>query len=280
MNVTGTTRLIFLIGSPIAHSKSPAMHNAAFEVTGEDFVYVAFEIGLDRVAGAIEAFRTLHARGGNVTMPLKQAAARLVDRLSPVASLVGAVNTIVNDDGVLTGHNTDGEGYLRGLEAAGVQYAGRKFTIVGAGGASSAIAVEAAAAGARAIALFNHRDPFFSNAERLAGQLRERFGCHAVAHDLADEGALRREIASSDIFVNGTPVGMEPFPDRSILPDSTYFHQDLVVSDVVYTPARTKLLELARLAGCRTVGGVAMNVFQAASAFKLWTNKDMPPGVS
>jgi shikimate dehydrogenase len=274
--VTGTTRLVFLIGSPIGQSKSPAMHNAAFAATGEDLVYVAFEIGLDRAANAIAALRTLNARGGNVTMPLKQAAVRLVDRLTPVARLVGAVNTIVNDEGVLTGYNTDGEGYLRGLDDAGVPYVGQKFTVVGAGGASAAVAAQAAAEGARAIALFNHRDQFFANAERLAAELRDRFACDVRAHDLADEAVLRREIASSDIFCNGTPVGMDPLRDRSIIPDPTYFHEGLVVTDVIAVPAQTKLLELARRAGCRTIAGTAMNVFQAASAFKLWTNKDMP----
>jgi shikimate dehydrogenase len=274
--VSGTTRLVFLIGSPIAHSKSPAMHNAAFQATGEDLVYLAFDIGLDRAASVIEAFRALNVRGGNVTMPLKQAAAALVDRLTPVADLAGAVNTIVNDDGVLTGHNTDGEGYLRGLDDAGVQYVGRKFTIVGAGGASAAIAAQAASEGARAIALFNHRDRFFAHAQRLAAVLQDRFGCDVRAHDLADEAALRHEIASSDILVNGTPVGMDPLRGRSIIPDATYFHESLVVTDVIIVPAQTRLLQLARRAGCRTVSGLAMNVFQAARAFKLWTNKDMP----
>jgi shikimate dehydrogenase len=184
------------------------MHNVAFQAMGEDLVYVAFEVGLDRIASAMEAFRTLGARGGDVTMPFKQAAARLMDRLTSVALLAGAVNTIVNEDGVLTGHNTDGEGYLRALEEAGVQYVGKKFTMLGAGGASAAIAVQAAIAGARAIALFNHRDRFFANAQRIAAELRSRFGCDAAAHDLGDTVALKREMALSDIFVNGTPVGM------------------------------------------------------------------------
>jgi shikimate dehydrogenase len=252
------------------------MHNAAFEATDEDFVYVAFDVGVDRAAHAIEAFRTLQVRGGNVTMPLKGVAARLVDRLTPVASLVGAVNTIVNEEGVLTGHNTDGDGYLRGLDEAGVQYVGKKFTILGAGGASAAVAVQVAAEGGAAIALFNHRDRFFANAERLSAELRERFGCDVRTHDLADNTALRREIASSDILLNGTPVGMAPMQGCSLIADATYFHERLVVTDVITVPAVTPLLELARRAGCRTVGGAAMNVFQAASAFKLWTNKEMP----
>lgn len=252
------------------------MHNAAFEATGEDLVYIAFDVGLDRASQIIEALRTLNVRGGNVTMPLKQVAARLVDRLTPVARLAGAVNTIVNAEGVLTGHNTDGEGYLRGLDDAGVQYVGKKLTIVGAGGAGAAIAVQAAAEGIGAIALFNHRDQFFANAERLAAELGDRFGTDVKAHDFGDLAVLRQEIASSDILVNSTPVGMDPLPRRSVIPDPTYFHKALVVTDVIISPAETALLELARRAGCRTVAGTAMNVFQAAAAFKLWTNRDMP----
>jgi shikimate dehydrogenase len=276
VSVTATTRLICLIGSPIAHSKSPAMHNAAFEATGEDLVYVAFDISLDRVVSAIEGFRTFNIRGGNVTMPLKQTAARLVDRLSAVARRVGAVNTIVNDNGVLTGHNTDGEGYLRGLDEAGVPYVGKKITIMGAGGAATAVAVQAATSGAAAIAIFNQRDQFFAHAERLAADLRDQFGCAAGAYDLADDASLRREIASSDILLNGTSVGMGLRCGQSIIPDASYFREGLVVTDMIIVPAQTKLLELARRAGCRTVDGTAMNVFQAAGAFKLWTNKEMP----
>src|SRR5204863_3123338 len=105
--------------------------------------------------------------------------------------------------------------------------------------------------------------------------LRDRYECDVRTHDLADESALRREIASSDIFLNGTPVGMDPLRGRSIIPDATYFHEGLIVSDVIIVPAETTLLELARRAGCRTVTGTAMNIFQAASAFKVWTNKEM-----
>jgi len=278
--VSGTSRLVFLIGSPIAHSKSPAMHNAAFQATGDDLVYLALDIALDGATHAIEALRTLNVRGGNVTMPLKQAVARLVDRLTPVARLVGAVNTIVNDEGVFTGHNTDGEGYLRGLDDAGVQYVGSKFTIIGAGGAAAAVAVQAASEGSAAIALFNYRDEFFAQAERLAAEVGGRFGCDVRVHDLADQAVLRREIASSDILLNATPVGMGPLRGHCVIPDATYFHERLVVTDVVVVPARTPLLELARRAGCRTVPGTAMNVFQAASAFKLWTHKEMPIDVA
>jgi shikimate dehydrogenase len=276
MSVTGTTGLVFLLGSPVAQSKSPLMHNAAFEATGEDLVYVAFDVGLGGAADALRGMRALGVRGGNVTMPLKQAVAPLVDRLAPLASLIGAVNTIVNEDGVLVGHNTDGEGYFRGLAEAGIPYVGKKLTIIGAGGAATAIAVQAAAEGVRAVAMFNGRDHFFEQAMRLADELRDRFAFDISVHEREDDAALRREIASSDVLVNATSVGMGPLRGQSIVADATYFHRDLVVTDVVYVPAETKLLELARRAGCRTVSGIGMNIFQAAGAFKLWTHKDMP----
>ena len=252
------------------------MQNAAFSAMGEDFVYLAFDVGLEGGAAAVGALRTLNARGANVTMPLKQAASRFVDRLSPVAELAGAVNTIVNDDGVLTGHNTDGEGYLRGLTEAGVPYVGRRLTIVGAGGAATAIAVQAAADGVGRLSIFNARDDFFARGERVAAALRDRYGCDVRVHDLADLDLLRQTLRTSDILVNGTPVGMAPALDESVIPDVTYFHPALVVTDVIYVPAETELLKRAKAAGCQTVSGVGMNLYQAASAFRLWTGKDMP----
>ena len=280
MNIRGTTRLIVLFGSPVAHSKSPAMLNAAFAATGQDFVYVACDVGVEQCAAAIEALRTLNARGANVTMPLKQAATGLVDRLTPIAELAGAVNTIVNDEGWLTGHNTDGEGYFRALTEAGVPFVGSTMTIIGAGGAATAIAVQAAAEGVRGISIFNVRDEFFAAAERVAAGIRERYGCNARVCDLAEAEVLRRAIAATDILVNGTPVGMAPSIDQSVITDANDLHPALVVTDVVYAPVETRLLKQATSRGCRTVNGLGMVVFQAASAFKLWTGEEMPIDVA
>ena len=199
MIVTGTTRLVFLIGSPIAQSKSPAMHNAAFAATGEDLVYVAFEIGLDRAANAIAALRTLNARGGNVTMPLKQAAVRLVDRLTPVARLVGAVNTIVNDEGVLTGTTPTARVTYEGWTTPAFSTSA-EVHIVGAGGAAAAVAVQAAV---RALARSQSSIIAISSSRTRNGwplNFATDSGVTCRAHDLADEAVLRREIASSDIF--------------------------------------------------------------------------------
>lgn len=274
--ISGKTRLVALFGSPVAHSRSPALQNGAFEALGLDYAYLAFDVGPAQLADAVQALRTLNARGANVTMPLKQAICAHLDRLSPAAELAGAVNTVVNDDGVLTGHVTDGEGYMRSLAEAGVEYAGRSMVIVGAGGASTAVAIEAAMQGVKSIALFNRRDEFYDRAESKVAVLRERFGCDARMFDLADTAALRERIAASDILVNGTPIGMEASLGQSVIPDASWFHPHLTVTDLIYVPEETRLLEMAKAAGCRTVGGLGMQRHQGARSFALWTGVEMP----
>jgi shikimate dehydrogenase len=274
--IRGTTRLVALLGSPVAHSQSPSLQNDAFEALDLDYAYLAFDIGVAQLADAVQALRTLNARGANVTMPLKQAICAHLDRLAPAAELAGAVNTVVNEGGLLTGHNTDGEGYMMSLAQAGVEFVGRSMVIVGAGGASTAVAIEAAMRGVKSIALFNRRDEFYDRAEPRTRVLRERFGCDARMFDLADVGCLRERIAASDILVNGTPIGMEATIGQSAIPDPGFFHAELTVTDLIYVPAETKLIEMARAAGCRTVTGVGMQRFQGARSFELWTGRPMP----
>lgn len=278
--INGRTRLVALLGSPVGHSKSPALQNAAFEALGLDYAYLAFDVGLEDSAAAVAALRTLGVRGANVTMPLKKAVCPHLDALSDTARLAGAVNTIVNDDGVLTGHITDGTGYLRSLEDAGVTWAGTKMTIAGTGGAATAVAIEAAMSGVRAISFFNVRDAFFEAGERTAAMLRQEFGCDARIFDLRDLHALRREMHDSAIFANGTPIGMEHAGDQSPVPDAAFFHPGLVVSDMIYVPQRTTLLRMAESAGCRTVSGLGMQMHQGALSFKLWTGHQMPMDVA
>jgi shikimate dehydrogenase len=274
--ITGKTRLISLLGSPVSHSRSPGMQNGVFEALGLDYVYVAFDVGLDGLADAIQGMRVMNFRGSNVTMPLKKAVCQYLDRLTPAAELAGAVNVIVNDDGVLTGHISDGEGYMLSLKDAGVPYAGRKMTLLGAGGAATAVAIQAAMEGVRAISIFNHKDEFYASGEKTAADLRDRWGCEARMFDLGNMQQLKAEIASSDILINGTPIGMEATVDQSIIPDASYFHPGLVVTDLIYVPEETRLLKMARAAGNRTVSGLGMQLFQAVPAFRLWTGQDMP----
>jgi len=274
--LSGKTKLIALLGSPVSHSKSPQMQNGVFEALGLDFAYLAFDVGLERVGDAVSALRTLGVCGANVTMPLKRAICGHLDKLSESAEMAGAVNVIVNDNGVLTGHITDGVGYAMSLADAGVDLAGKSMTIVGIGGASTAVAIEAARQGVRYITFFNKRDGFFDGGARTVQLLKDRLGCHARLWDLADLDRLRDSMACSDIFVNGTPVGMEGSLDQSVVPDPNWFHPRLTVTDLIYVPEETKLLKTARSAGCKAVSGLGMQLFQAVDAFRLWTGQPMP----
>lgn len=278
--ITGKTRLVALLGSPVEHSQSPRMQNACFQAAGVDLVYLAFDVPLDRLREAVQALRLLNVRGANVTMPLKREICRYLDKLSPSAQLASAVNTILNEDGVLTGHSTDGEGYMMSLADAGVDYVGKAITIAGAGGAGTAVAIEAATAGVKSISMFNVKDAFYAKGEATVAMLRARFGCDAAMFDLADQAALRRAMSGSDIFINGTPIGMEATRAQSVITDAGFFHPGLVVSDLIYVPAETTLLEMARSAGCKTVSGLGMQLFQGVRAFQLWTGKDMPLDVA
>ena len=279
-NITGKTKLISLLGSPVSHSRSPGMQNGVFDALGLDYVYVAFDVGHDGIEDALKGLRAMNFRGSNVTMPLKTVVCRYLDKLTPAAEMAGAVNVIVNDSGVLTGHISDGEGYMMSLDDAGVDYVGKKMTLIGAGGAATAVAIQAAMDGVKAISIFNNRDGFFANGEKTVAGLREKFGCEAQIFDLTDLGKLQEEIASSDILTNGTPIGMEATADRSVIPDASFFHSGLVVTDLIYVPVETKLLKIAKAAGNKTVSGLGMQLFQGVSAFKMWTGHDMPIDVA
>jgi len=274
--ISGKTKTIGLIGSPVSHSRSPSMQNGVFQALGLDYAYIAFDVGVAEAEAAIAAIRTLKLRGCNVTSPLKAAVCPYLDHLSTAAKLAGAVNVIVNDDGILTGHITDGEGFMLSLNHSGVEFVGKKMTLIGAGGAATAVAIQAAQEGMEAISIFNRRDSFFSNGEKLAAALRAHFGCAARVFDLDDHELLRREIASSQILANGTTIGMEATQDLSVIPDPSYFHPELTVTDMIYVPKETKLLQMAKEACLRTVSGLGMQLFQAVPAFKLWTGQDMP----
>lgn len=199
-----------------------------------------------------------------------------LDELSPAAQLAGAVNTVVNHGGVLTGHITDGVGYVMSLQDADVPVQGAHITMVGVGGAATAVAIEAAMKGAKRITLFNARDGFFESGMAMVEMLRSKLACDASLVDLADSQRLKASMATSDIFINGTPIGMEETLDQSVVPDSSYFARRLVVTDLIYAPEETRMLRMARTAGCRTLSGIGMQLFQGAEQFRLWTGKTMP----
>ena len=275
--ITGHTQVFGVLGSPISHSISPQMHNEAFRQLDMDCVYLAFEVGESSMKAAVEGLRTLNVRGYNVTMPNKNIMATLCDKLSPAAEIIGAVNTVVNDNGVLTGHTTDGTGYMRAVEDAGHHIIGKKMTLLGAGGASTSIFVQAALDGVSEISVFiRSTSKFNERAKTIIEKLSEHTSCKVNLYDLEDESRLKREISESAMLTNGTSVGMAPNIDASVINDVTMFHKDLIVSDIIYNPRETKLMKLAKEAGCPTFNGLYMLLYQGAEAFKLWTGQDMP----
>ena len=274
--ITGHTELIGLIATPIRHSSSPRMHNEAFAKLGLDYAYLAFEVGNEELEDTIKGFRAMKVRGSNVSMPNKTVVHKYLDKLSDAAQMCGAVNTIVNDDGVLTGHITDGIGYMSGLKDAGIDIIGKKMTIVGAGGAATAIQVQAALDGVKEISIFNRKDDFYERAQKTVKDINEKTNCKATLYDLDDLDKLKEEIASRYIFTNATGMGMKPLEGQTYIPDKSFLREDLIVTDVVYAPAETALLKMAKEVGCKTLNGFPMMLFQGAAAFKLWTNQDMP----
>ena len=275
--ISGRTGLMGLIGSPVGHSGSPAMYNYSFEKLGLDYAYLAFDIKVEEVEKAVEAVKTLKMRGCNVTMPCKTEALKYMDELSDAARIIGAVNTIVNEDGKLIGHITDGQGFVDNLRDHGVEIKDKKITICGGGGAATAIQVQCALEGAREISIFNIKDGFFERTLETAEKIRqERPGCIVNVFDITDMETMREEMKTSDIFANATIVGMKPMDNESVVKDITMFHPGLVVTDAVYDPKETKMLREAREAGCTCIDGQGMLVWQGAAAFKLYTGQEMP----
>lgn len=274
--VTGHTELIGLIAYPIRHSMSPTMHNEAFKKLGLDYVYVCFEVDNSTLEDTVKGLRAMKVRGWNVSMPNKGPITQYLDKLTPVAEIVGACNTVVNDNGVLTGTITDGTGAMQALKVEGVEYVGKKMTVIGAGGAATAIQVQAALDGVRELTIFNQKDAFFEKAEETVKKLREKTDCVVNLYDLADHAKLKSELDSSDIYIDSTSCGMKPLEGVVAIPDKSYLRPGLVVMDTVYAPRETELLKWATEVGCKNFNGLGMMLYQGAAAFKLWTGKDMP----
>ena len=268
--ITSRTGLLGVIGYPVEHSSSPAMHNAALARTQLDFAYLPFAVPPDRVAEVPVAMRTLGIRGLNVTVPHKVAVMEGLDEISEEARAIGAVNTIANRDGHLTGYNTDAGGVIASLRAdGGLDVLPEAVALLGAGGAARAILYALLQAKeVEVIALLN-RTP--EKAEALAADLDP--GSRRVRVASPGTGAAVRE---AGLLINATSVGMHPEPEASPLPDPSVLHDRLTVLDIVYKPRRTRLLGQAEEAGAATVDGLGMLVHQGARAFEIWTGVPAP----
>ena len=274
--ITGHTKLTGLLGSPVAHSISPLMHNESFKQLGLDYVYLCFDVPENNLEVAFEGLKKLNVAGFNCTMPDKTLIAQLVDELSPAASMIGAVNTVVNDNGKYIGHNTDGIGYMQSVKDAGFDIIGDTMTLLGAGGAASSIFVQAAIDGVKNINVFSIKDRFWEKAERMVEMVNNNTDCNAKLFELGNDDILGDAISKSQILTNATSVGMAPNVDGCIITDKSMLRKDLIVSDVIYNPMETKLIKMAKEQGCPTFNGLYMLLYQGAEAFKIWTGKEMP----
>ncbi len=272
MVISGKTRLCGIIGDPIEHSMSPAMHNAAFKELGIDYVYLPFRVKKEDVGKAIAGMRALNIKGLNVTIPHKVAVLQFLDKLDPLAEKIGAVNTIVNDDGVLSGYNTDAAGFLQALLEKGFEPERKRTVILGAGGASRAVSFILADRGAQLVIL--NRRLELDWAIELASRISQIFGKKVDALELNREN-MARALDKADILVNATSVGMSPDTDQTPV-NIELLRPDLVVYDIVYNPIKTKLLREAETAGAKTIPGVDMLVWQGVLAFEKWTGQKAP----
>lgn len=265
----GETLVVGVIGWPVRHSLSPPMQNAAFAELGLNWVYVPFEVAPDRVQQAVDAVRALGMVGINVTVPHKEAVARLVDELDPAAATLGSVNTVVNRDGHLVGYSTDGAGFVRSVEEAGEDLAGKRVALIGAGGSARAVAQAVAAEQPEALCIINRT---FSRALELAGQVR---GGGLTIGALPLESA-QHAVQDAQVVIDTTPVGMHPHAQDAPVVPPEWLHEGQCVCDLVYRPRDTVLLRAARERGARTVSGAGMLVHQGAIALELWTGKPAP----
>lgn len=275
--ITGHTGFTGLLGSPVSHSISPMMHNESFRTLGLDYVYLCFDVNEERLDTTVAGFRAAGIMGFNVTMPCKNRMTELCDQLSPAASLIGAVNTVVNKEGQLTGHNTDGVGFWQSALEAGFSSPGKNVTLMGMGGAATAIAVQAALDGVKELNIFARpTSRFWSRAVRLTDELNTQTDCQVRLFEQQNNSELKKSLDHSHILINGTSVGMAPHTDATIIPDTSLFRPGLTVADVIYNPRETLLLKQAKEAGCNVFNGMYMLLYQGAEAFRLWTGQQMP----
>lgn len=261
MKIDAKTKVVALLGYPVGHSFSPTMHNAAFEQLGLNYRYVAFEVKPEMLREAVDGIRALGLAGVNVTVPHKENVMQYLDDVDPEASFIGAVNTVVNNNGRLKGYNTDGRGFMRSLEEEGISVEGKKILIAGSGGAARAIGYYLSEKAAE-LSLF---DVIREKADALAGALSKRGKVRSID---SLEGAL----SEVDVAINATPVGLkedDPFPF-----DLSKVKPEQVVGDLIYR--ETPLLREAAKKGCRTFNGLGMLIWQGALAFELWTG-EVPP---
>ena len=272
---SGATRVAAVIGDPIAHSLSPAMHNAAFQALGLDWIYTAFRVPRGRGAAAVEAMRVLDLAGMSVTMPHKADVATAVDTLGPVSAKLGVVNTVswsAGTPGVLVGESTDGAGFLDAVADEGFDVRGARCVVFGSGGAARAVCDAASRAGAARLVVVARNVVDGESCATLAGPT-------ASAVSGADRGVVEAAVREADLVVNATPVGMETGSDTPMDVVEEWFAPHQLVVDLVYHPASTQFMRIAAAGGARSTNGLGMLIHQARRQVEMWTGESPPTEV-
>ena len=271
MKIDGYTRLAAVVANPIKHSISPFIHNRAFEATNTNGVYLAWEVEGTDLAETVANIRRYQMFGINLSMPYKEQVIPYLDQLSEEARLIGAVNTVVNREGTLIGYNTDGKGLFKSLPSFKIY--GKRMVLLGAGGAAKAILAQAILDRVSQVSVFV-RSASMGKTKPYLEKLQHETGFRVDLFALEDAQELQENIRKADLLVNATSVGMDgasqPIPTSIVLPEK------LLVADVIYQPFETPFLKWARSQGNHAVNGLGMLLYQAAEAFQLWTDKEMP----
>ena len=272
MKIDGYTRMAAVIAKPIRHSISPFIHNQAYQLTATNAVYLAWEVEEDEVEPSLQQLRVLDMLGANISMPYKKKVLPFLDQVDGSAQLIGSVNTIVQKDGRLTGYNTDGLGFLKSLPM-NFSIDKKKLVLLGAGGAATAIVVEAIRQGVREIHLFV-RPESLTKYQAIFSPLSEALSFSIVLHDLSSRDQLNATIEGTGLLINATGLGMDGV--SLPVPKDFNFPKGCLVADLAYFPAKTPFLQLAEEQEVQTVNGLGMLFHQAGLAFELMTDKTFP----
>ncbi|MGT2928659.1 shikimate dehydrogenase [Streptococcus dentasini] len=273
MQIDGHTRLAAVVAQPIKHSISPFIHNWAFDATGINGVYVAWDIPEADLEESVKNVRRYDMFGINLSMPYKQAVIPFLDELDQAAELIGAVNTVVNSKGRLVGYNTDGYGFFMALARDGFNVKEKTMTILGGGGAATSIIVQAALNGVQKINIFN-QSVFLEDTRSQAERYAQATGAAIEVFPIENQSLIQEKITQADLLVNATSVGMDG--ESMVIADDTFLPDGLRVADVIYQPFETPFLKYARSKGLKATNGLGMLLYQAAKAFELWTGETMP----
>ena len=272
--ITGETRLMGVIGSSLDHSSSPEIHNAVFEKLGWNYAYVPLDVAEDQLETAVRGLEALGFLGYNVAAPHKKRIVPYLHEISRVAEIMGAVNTVVIQNGRSLGDNADGAAFMRNLVLNGINILGKKMTVIGAGGAASAVIVQAALDGVAAIDVFNRDDSYVKGGRDLIERLKQYSDCRVTLYDLAATDQLKASLSESVLLLNATTVGSPDEP--GCLVEESMLTSELIVADMVYAPRETELLKRAKVCGNKTVDGVGVFLQQAAIGERLWVGREMP----